>query len=114
MLHFGIEWESVWYPHVLGRKFGEEIGGACGVIAAKLVPAGFKRGAGIQNSSYSLDSGSRPLRELGRNDVGISATNFRNKRKGVESALDLRRLSRSCQTRRDYAALDTPALTIMP
>ncbi|CBE67803.1 protein of unknown function [Candidatus Methylomirabilis oxygeniifera] len=54
MLHFGVEWESVWYPHVLGRKFGEEIDAACDVIPATLVPAGFKRGGGIRNSSYSL------------------------------------------------------------
>jgi len=38
MLHFGVEWESVWYPNVLGRKFGEEVGAACGVIAQKVPP----------------------------------------------------------------------------
>ena len=38
MLHFGIEWESVWYPNVLGRTFGEEIGVACGVSAQKVPP----------------------------------------------------------------------------
>ncbi|CBE67799.1 protein of unknown function [Candidatus Methylomirabilis oxygeniifera] len=101
MLHFGIEWESVWYPNILGRKFGEEIGAACGVTPAKLVPAGFRRGAGIQNFSYSLDSGSRPLRgprpDRGRNDVGISATNFRNGSSGLSVGKDpnLRNESRS-------------------
>lgn len=38
MLHVGIEWESVWYRNALGRKFGEEIGAACGVIARKVPP----------------------------------------------------------------------------
>lgn len=36
MLHFGIEWESVWYPNVPGRTFGEEIDAACGVMAQKV------------------------------------------------------------------------------
>ncbi len=35
--------------------------------------------AGIRNSCYSLDSGSRPRCGLGRNDVGKDATNFRNR-----------------------------------
>ncbi|WP_337288525.1 hypothetical protein [Candidatus Methylomirabilis sp.] len=36
MLHFGIERESVWYPDVLGRTFGDEIGAVCGVMAQKV------------------------------------------------------------------------------
>ncbi len=56
------------YASVLSLKFDEDVGALRIVIRAKLVPAGFKRGAGIQNSCYSLDSGSRSLCGLGRND----------------------------------------------
>ena len=57
-----------YYAGVLSLKFDEDVGALRIVIRAKLVPVGFKRGAGIQNSRYSLDSGSRPLCGLGRND----------------------------------------------
>lgn len=65
MLQFGNEWESVWYPDVLGRKFGEEIGAAWGVMAQRVppsspsprVPSGCGEGTPFANSSYSLDSG---------------------------------------------------------
>ena len=61
------------YAGVLSLKFDEDVGALRIVIPAKLVPAGFKRGAGIQNSYYSLDSGSRPLCGL----AGMTARNMR-------------------------------------
>lgn len=92
MFHFGIEWESAWYPNVQGWKFDEEVGAACGVVAQKVPPPDpYLPPPGGRGRFYSLDSGSRPLRglrpERGRNDVEISATNFRNGT--LEDGLDI-------------------------
>lgn len=48
------------YPGTMSRKVDKDVGALVIVISAK---------AGIQTPRYFLDSGSRPRRGLGRNDV---------------------------------------------